>query len=104
MDDMKLMLAAASMLALAAPAGAEDAPFVFQSDAVTRRNTNLRAGPSLGTRVLAVVPRGQSVQVGRCDEWCPVKYQAEKKTYAGYISADLLKRQLLPIITPQNRR
>ncbi len=100
---MKLM-PAVLLLALAAPAGAENAPFVFQSDAVTRHNTNLRAGPSLQARVLTVVPRGQPVQVGRCGEWCPVKYQAADKTYAGYISADLLKRQLLPIITPQNRR
>ncbi|GAA4009550.1 hypothetical protein GCM10022631_22560 [Deinococcus rubellus] len=92
------------MLALAAPAGAKDAPFVFQADAVTRHNTNLRAGPSLKARVLTVIPGGQTVQVGRCDEWCPVKYQAGNKTYAGYLYAELLKRQLLPIITPQNRR
>ncbi|WP_161881520.1 SH3 domain-containing protein [Deinococcus alpinitundrae] len=98
---MKLMLTVALLLALAAPAGAEDVPFVFQSDAVTRHNTNLRTGPSLKAAVLTVVPRGQPVQVGRCSVWCPVKYQASGKTYAGYISADLLKRQLLPIITPQ---
>ena len=101
---MKLMFALLSMLALAAPAGAEDAPFVFRADAVTRHNTNLRAGPSLKAGVLTVIPRGQQVQVGRCNDWCPVKYQAAGKTYAGYISANLLKRRLLPVITPQNRK
>lgn len=101
---MKLMSAALMIFALAVPAAAKDAPFVFQADAVTRHNTNLRTGPSLRAAVLTVIPRGQPVQVGRCNEWCPVKYQAADRTYAGYISADLLKRQLLPIITPQNRR
>ena len=83
---------------------ASAAPFVFRADAVTRHNTNLRAGPSLSAKVLLVIPRGQEVKLGKCGEWCQVTYLDAGGQHAGYLYAALLKRQLVPIVTPAHPR
>ncbi len=91
-----LRFACFAVLGLSASA----APFVFHADAVTRRNTNLRAGPSLSAKVLLVIPRGQPVKLEECGEWCRVSYLDAGGQHAGYLYAALLKRQLVPIVTP----
>lgn len=89
-------------LILTLPAAAQEAHFVFRAQATTRHNTNLRAGPSLKAKVLLVVPRGQQVKVGDCTDWCRVTYQDGQKSHSGYLSAALLRRKVLPIITPHS--
>ncbi|AZI42866.1 SH3 domain-containing protein [Deinococcus psychrotolerans] len=103
MNTMKHTLTALlGALALTLPAAAQDAHFVFRAQATTRHNTNLRAQPSLKAKVLLVVPRGQQVKVGDCTDWCQVTYQDGQQTHTGYLYAALLKRKVLPIITPQS--
>ncbi len=105
MKVMKINLTALlAALVLTLPAAAQDAHFVFRAQATTRHNTNLRTGPSLKAKVLLVVPAGQSVKVGDCTDWCQVTYQDGQKTHTGYLYAALLKRKLLPILTPSNTK
>ncbi|BDP41212.1 hypothetical protein DAETH_11810 [Deinococcus aetherius] len=52
----------------------------------TTNNVNLRGGPSTSARVLTVIPRGTSLNVGSCTTWCPVTYGGQK----GFVSRSVL--------------
>ena len=51
-------------------------------------DVNMRAGPSNGQAVLATIPRGSSVEVINCRQWCEVIFTGQRGwVYKGFIGA-----------------
>lgn len=81
--------AAATLEAKAAP----EKPAQLASAAVTGGNAtikssvNMRAAPQKGAKVLGVVPRNASVQLGTCSQWCEIEYNGQK----GYVYKSYIK-------------
>ena len=77
----KSATALAGVLLAATTAGA------FARPAVTTASANLRSGPGVENPVVAVVPAGASIDVGKCrDSWCRVRAASG----SGYISRALI--------------
>ncbi len=79
---------AAAAIAAAAFVGTAEAQFSGQTHRTTA-DLNLRAGAGVGFRAIAVIPRGQPVQLYRCNApvtWCNVNFRG----IAGWVSARYL--------------
>jgi hypothetical protein len=49
-----------------------------RADAVTARDTNLRVSPGIESKILALIPKGASVPIGRCgDGWCEASWNGQ---------------------------
>jgi len=70
--------ASAAIIALLSSAGATAKPIA------TTAETNLRKGPGTDTEVLSLIPKGTTVEVGKCTKgWC----EATLNEQSGYVIA-----------------
>ena len=92
-----LAVAAIAAMAFAGPAEAQQAG----PDHATTADLNLRSGAGTGFGVIAVIPRGQPVQLHGCNPavtWCNVSFEGT----TGWVSARYLTpRPAAAIVTPE---
>lgn len=81
--------APATMEAKAAPEKPEQqaSAAVAGGNATIKSSVNMRAAPQKGAKVMGVVPRNASVQLGTCSQWCEIEYNGQK----GYVYRSYIK-------------
>jgi hypothetical protein len=80
------------------------APVAIQV-ARTISGANMRAGPNNGQQVLATIPRGSSIEVIKCRDWCEVVFAGQRGwVYKAFIRAPLADGAMLPERTKPSPR